>query len=97
MRINYKLTMDVRLASPSFILTSAIFAMLIFSEMPPLYAQSSLHTDRSGYTTGTIGNNSVSIYHDRYGNASGSIGSKRISTYSDGYGGYDWQQSHNHL
>ena len=87
MRVDYKLSMDVRLASTRFILTCAILAMLIFCDMPSLSAQSSLHTDRSGYTTGTIGNNSVSIYYDRYGNASGSIGSKRISTYSDGYGG----------
>jgi hypothetical protein len=37
------------------ILTSVVRAMLIFSKMPPLYAQSNLHMDSSGYTTGTIG------------------------------------------
>jgi len=87
MRVDYKLSMDVRLASTRFILTTAIVAMLFFCEMPPLSAQSSLHTDRSGYTTGTIGNNSVSVLYDRYGNASGSIGSTHISTFRDGYGG----------
>jgi hypothetical protein len=79
--------LDVRLASTRFILTSVILAILFFSEVPPLAAQTSLHTDRSGYTTGTIGSNSVNIYRDRYGNTTGSIGSNRVSTYSDGYGG----------
>jgi hypothetical protein len=79
---------NVRLASTRFIFTSITLAILIFSETRPSYAQnSSLHTDRSGYTTGTIGSNSVNIYRDRDGNTTGSIGSKRISTYSDGYGG----------
>jgi len=79
--------LDVRLASTRFILLPSItLAILIFSEMP-LYSQSNLHTDRSGYTTGTIGSNSVNIYRDRDGNMTGSIGSKRITTYSDGYGG----------
>jgi hypothetical protein len=54
----------------------------------PLYAQSSsLHTDRSGYTTGIDGNRTVNTYTDRYGNTTGWIGSKYMSTYSDGYGG----------
>jgi hypothetical protein len=81
------MTLDARLASRRFILTSMTPAILICSEIPPLYAQSNLHTDRAGYTTGTIGSNSVSIYQDRYGNTTGSIGSKFISSYSDGYGG----------
>jgi hypothetical protein len=54
----------------------------------PLYAQStSLHTDRSGYTTGTDGNRTVNTYTDRYGNTTGWVGGKYMSTYSDGYGG----------
>ena len=47
----------------------------------------SLHTDRSGYTTGTDGNLPVNTYTDRYGNTTGWIGGKYVSTYSDGYGG----------
>jgi hypothetical protein len=76
-------TLDVRVASTRFVLTSVAAVLLIFCQVLPLYAQSSLHTDRSGYTTGTIGSKSVSIYRDRYGNTTGSIGSKFISTYSD--------------
>jgi hypothetical protein len=79
--------LDIGLASTRFILTSVILAILFFSEMPPLAAQTSLHTDRSGYTTGTIDSKSVNIYRDRYGNTTGSIGSNHVSTYSDGYGG----------
>jgi hypothetical protein len=46
----------------------------------PLCAQStSLHTDRSGYTTGTDGNLTVNTYTDRYGNTTGWIGGKYIS------------------
>src|SRR5215472_11787730 len=53
----------------------------------PLYAQSStLHTDRSGYTTGSDGNRTVNTYTDQYGNTTGWVGGKYISTYSDGYG-----------
>src|SRR5258708_23236258 len=67
-----------------FILASLVLAISIL----PLYAQStSLHTDRSGYTTGTDGNRTVNTYTDRYGNTTGWIGSKYMSTYSDGYGG----------
>jgi len=51
----------------------------------PLHAQSStLHTDRSGYTTGTDGNRTVNTYTDQYGNTTGWVGGKYISTYSDG-------------
>jgi hypothetical protein len=53
----------------------------------PLYAQSSLYTDRSGYTTGTQDGRIVNTYTDRYGNTSGWVGGKYQSTYSDGYGG----------
>ena len=54
----------------------------------PLYAQSSsLHTDRSSYTTGTDGNRTVNTYTDKYGNTTGWVGAKYISTYNDGYGG----------
>ena len=53
----------------------------------PSYAQSSLQTDQSGYTTGTVGSRSVNTYTDRYGNTTGWIGGKYTSTYSDGYGG----------
>ena len=68
-----------RLTLASLVLTISIL---------PLYAQSSsLHTDRSGYTTGTDGNRTVNTYTDQYGNTTGSIGGKYISTYSDGYGG----------
>jgi hypothetical protein len=91
------MTLDARLASRRFILTSITPAILICSEIPPLYAQSSLHTDQSGYTTGTIGSKSVSIYRDRYGNTTGSIGSKFISTYSDGYGGTTGMIGNKHI
>jgi hypothetical protein len=83
----YLMILDVRWASTRVILTSIILAIFIFCEMQPLYAQTRLHTDRSGYTTGTVGGNSVNIYRDRYGNTTGSVGSERVSTYSDGYGG----------
>src|ERR1700704_585235 len=69
------------------VLSSVVLTLLMLFDTTPLYAQSNLHTDTSGYTTGTIGSNSVSIYRDRYGNTTGSIGSKRITTYSDGYSG----------
>ena len=78
------------------VLTSLVLAISIL----PLYAQSSFHTDRSGYTTGTDGNRTVNTYTDRYGNTTGWVGGKYMSTYSDGYGGadgYNWQQAHNHI
>ena len=60
-----------------FILASLVLAISIL----PLYAQStSLHTDRSGYTTGTDGNLPVNTYTDRYGNTTGWIGGKYVST-----------------
>jgi hypothetical protein len=66
------------------ILASLVLAIFIL----PLYAQtSSLHTDRSGYTTGTDGNRTVNTYTDRYGNTTGWVGGKYMSTYSDSYGG----------
>ena len=70
-------------------MTRLILASLVLTiSILPLYAQSSsLHTDRSGYTTGTDGNRTVNTYTDQYGNTTGSIGGKYISTYRDGYGG----------
>jgi hypothetical protein len=65
------------------ILTSLVLAIFIH----PLYAQSSLYTDRSGYTTGTQDGRSVNTYTDRYGNTTGWVGGKYQNTYSDGYGG----------
>ena len=62
-------------------LSSVVLAILILFDTTPLYAQSNLHTDTSGYTTGTIGSNSVRIYRDRYGNTTG----------------VDRKQAHNHL
>ena len=57
-----------RLTLASLVLTISIL---------PLYAQSSsLHTDRSGYTTGIDGNRTVNTYTDQYGNTTGSIGGK---------------------
>ena len=53
----------------------------------PSYGQDSLQTDRSGYTTGTVGGGTQNTYTDRYGNTTGWVGGKYISTYSDGYGG----------
>jgi hypothetical protein len=69
--------------------TRLILASLVLTiSILPLYAQSSsLHTDRSGYTTGTDGNRTVNTYTDRYGNTTGWVGGKYMSTYSDGYGG----------
>ncbi|MFL6833648.1 MAG: hypothetical protein ACJ8F0_13755 [Xanthobacteraceae bacterium] len=55
------------------ILASLMLAISSF----PLYAQSSsLHTDRSGYTTGTDGSRIVSTYTDRSGNTTGWVGGK---------------------
>jgi hypothetical protein len=60
------------------ILTSLLLAIFIH----PLYAQSSLYTDRSGYTTGTQDGRSVNTYTDRYGNTTGWVGGKYQNTYS---------------
>jgi hypothetical protein len=84
-------TLDVRGASTRFVLTSVAAVLLIFCQILPLYAQSSLHTDRSGYTTGTIGSGSVSIYRDRYGNTtvgniSGTIGTRSVFCFADRFG-----------
>jgi len=70
-------------------MTRLILASLVLAiSILPLYAQSSsLHTDRSGYTTGTDGNRTVNTYTDQYGNTTGWVTGKYISTYSDGYGG----------
>ena len=60
--------------------------MLAISVLP-VRAQSTLYTDRSGYTTGIQDGRAVNTYTDRYGNTTGWVGGKYISTYSDGYGG----------
>src|SRR6476660_9103952 len=65
------------------ILTSLALAASIL----PSYGQDTLQTDRSGYTTGTVGGAIQNTYTDRYGNTTGWVGGKNISTYSDGYGG----------
>ena len=65
------------------ILTSLALALSIL----PSYGQDTLTTDRSGYTTGTVGGAIQNTYTDRYGNTTGWVGGKNISTYSDGYGG----------
>jgi hypothetical protein len=65
------------------ILTSLVLAISVL----PVHAQSTLYTDRSGYTTGTQDGRAVNTYTDRYGNTTGWVGGKYISTYSDGYGG----------
>jgi hypothetical protein len=83
----YLMIPEVCWAPTRVILTSIILVMFIFCEMLPLCAQTRLHTDRSGYITGTVGRNSVNIYRDRHGNTRGSVGSERMSTYSDRYGG----------
>src|SRR5256885_164409 len=67
----------------SLTLTSLLLAIFIH----PLYAESSLYTNRSGYTTGTQDGRSVNTYTDRYGNTTGWVGGKYQNTYSDGYGG----------
>src|SRR6266542_3451896 len=79
-------TLDVRVASTRFVLTSVAAVLLIFCQILPLYAQSSLHTDQSGYTTGTIGSKSVSIYRDRYGNTTDTIGKDKVNLYTDRFG-----------
>ena len=63
-------------------MTRLILASLVLTiSILPLYAQSSsLHTDRSGYTTGTDGNRTVNTYTDRYGNTTGWIGGNYTST-----------------
>src|SRR5262245_6684789 len=55
-------------------MTRLILASLVVLAISilPLDAQStSLHTDRSGYTTGTGGNRTVNTYTDRHGNTTG--------------------------
>jgi hypothetical protein len=54
------------------ILTSLVLAISIL----PLYAQTNLQTDRSGYTTGTQDGKTVNTYTDRYGNTTGWVGGK---------------------
>jgi hypothetical protein len=56
-------------------MTRLILALLVLAtSILPLCAQSSsLHTDRSGYTTGFDGNRTVNTYTDRYGNTTGLI------------------------
>jgi multidrug efflux pump subunit AcrB len=49
------------------ILTSLVLAISVL----PLYAQSTLYTDRSGYTSGTQDGRTVNTYTDRYGNTTG--------------------------
>jgi hypothetical protein len=68
-------------------MTRLVLASLVLAiSILPLCAQStSLHRDRSGYTTGT--DRTVNTYTDQYGNTTGWVGSKYISTYSDGSGG----------
>ena len=81
-------------------MTRLILASLVLTiSILPLYAQSSsLHTDRSGYTTGTDGNRTVNTYTDRYGNTTGWVGGKYMSTYSDGSVHRDnRQQARNHI
>jgi hypothetical protein len=70
-------------------MTRLILASLVLAiSILPLCAQStSLHTDRSGYTTGTDGYRTVNTYTDRYGNTTGWVGGKYMSTYNDGSGG----------
>src|SRR5262249_15360050 len=77
------------LTARSCSMTRLVLASLVLAiSVLPLYAQStSLHTDRSGYTTGTDGNRTVNTYTDRYGNTTGWVGGKYVSTYSDGSGG----------
>ena len=59
-----------------FILASLMVAISTL----PMYAQSStLHTDRSGYTTGSDGNRTVNTYTDQYGNTTDWVGGKYIS------------------
>src|SRR6266566_10159811 len=65
----------------------ALASLLLALSVLPLYAQSALHTDQSGYTTGTQDGRSVNTYTDRYGNTTGWVGGKYQNTYSDGYGG----------
>jgi hypothetical protein len=68
--------------------TRPILALLVLAvSIPPLYAQSSVYTDRSGYTTGTQDGRGVNTYTDQYGNTTGWVGGKYQNTYSDGYGG----------
>jgi hypothetical protein len=65
----------------------ALTSLLLATSILPLHAQSSHHTDPSGYTTGTQDGRSVNTYTDRYGNTTGWVGGQYRSTYSDGYGG----------
>ena len=69
-------------------MTRPILALLVLAiSIPPLYAQSSVYTDRSGYTTGAQDGRGVNTYTDQYGNTTGWVGGKYQNTYSDGYGG----------
>jgi hypothetical protein len=65
----------------------ASLAVLAISILP-LYAQStSLHTDRSGYTTGTDGNRTVNTYTDRFLAQMPTDTKISLTTDSSGFGG----------
>jgi len=67
----------------NFIFASLVLAMSTL----PLYAQTSnLHTDPSGYTTGTDGNRTVNTYTDRYGNTTGWVGGEVLGLLEKGLG-----------
>jgi len=65
-------------------MTRPILAVLVLAiSIPPLYAQNTtLQTDRSGYTTGIDGNRTVNTYTDRYGNT-WHLGALRQASLSD--------------
>jgi hypothetical protein len=82
--ITYKFTNNRRVCMMTRLIpTSLALALSIL----PSYGQDSVTTDRSGYTTGIVGNGIQNTYTDQYGNTQGWIGGKYTSTYSDGYGG----------
>jgi hypothetical protein len=61
-----------------------LVSLVLATSIPPLYAQgTSLHTDRSGYTTGTDGNRTVNTYTDRSGFTTGTIGQRRVNCFTD--------------
>ena len=49
-------------------------------------AQTNLHTDSYGNTTGTKDGQAVNIHKDSYGNTSGTIGGNSVNTHTDSYG-----------
>src|SRR4051794_41932628 len=81
-RVSSQITDEVCVMTRLF-LTSLALALSIL----PSYGQDTLTTDRSGYTTGTVGGAIQNTYTDRYGNTTGWVGGKTLVLTATGTAG----------